>query len=30
LGIERYFTYIVTKIVKDVGEGPPDLADDGL
>ena len=30
LGIERYFTYIVTKTVKNVGEGPPELADDGL
>lgn len=30
LGIERYFTYIVTKIVKSGGEGPPDWAEDGL
>ena len=28
LGIERYFTYIVTKVVKDVASGPPDWADD--
>jgi Lrp/AsnC family transcriptional regulator, regulator of ectoine-degradation genes len=29
LGIERYFTYIVTKVVKN-SEGPPDWADEGL
>ncbi|VXC80055.1 Transcriptional regulatory protein DoeX [Burkholderia sp. 8Y] len=30
LGIERYFTYIVTKVVKNVAEGPPDWAEEGL
>jgi Lrp/AsnC family transcriptional regulator, regulator of ectoine-degradation genes len=28
LGIERYFTYIVTKVVKNVEEGPPDWAEE--
>jgi Lrp/AsnC family transcriptional regulator, regulator of ectoine-degradation genes len=27
LRIERYFTYIVTKIVKNMAEGPPDWVD---
>ncbi|WP_244851038.1 Lrp/AsnC family transcriptional regulator [Caballeronia sp. SL2Y3] len=30
LGIERYFTYIVTKVVKNVAEGPPDWAEEVL
>ncbi|MDR5818132.1 Lrp/AsnC family transcriptional regulator [Caballeronia sp. LZ033] len=30
LGIERYFTYIVTKVVKNSAEGPPEWADDAL
>jgi Lrp/AsnC family transcriptional regulator, regulator of ectoine-degradation genes len=30
LGIERYFTYIVTKVVKNVADGPPDWADETL
>jgi Lrp/AsnC family transcriptional regulator, regulator of ectoine-degradation genes len=30
LGIERYFTYIVTKVIKDVSEGPPDWVDESL
>jgi Lrp/AsnC family transcriptional regulator, regulator of ectoine-degradation genes len=28
LGIERYFTYIVTKVVKNAAEGPPDWAEE--
>ncbi|MEZ2353158.1 Lrp/AsnC family transcriptional regulator [Caballeronia sp. RCC_10] len=30
LGIERYFTYIVTKVVKKVAEGPPYWAEEAL
>jgi Lrp/AsnC family transcriptional regulator, regulator of ectoine-degradation genes len=30
LGIERYFTYIVTKVVKNAGDVPPDWADEAL
>jgi Lrp/AsnC family transcriptional regulator of ectoine degradation len=30
LGIERYFTYIVTKVVKNVFEGPPDWAKEAV
>ncbi len=28
LGIERYFTYIVTKVVKNAGDAPPQWADE--
>jgi Lrp/AsnC family transcriptional regulator, regulator of ectoine-degradation genes len=28
LGIERYFTYIVTKVVKNIAEGPPGWGDE--
>ena len=28
LGIEKYFTYIVTKVVKNVGDAAPEWADD--
>ncbi|CAG9257587.1 Lrp/AsnC family transcriptional regulator [Paraburkholderia caribensis] len=29
VGIERYFTYVVTKVVKETGESVPDWADFG-
>jgi Lrp/AsnC family transcriptional regulator, regulator of ectoine-degradation genes len=30
IGIEKYFTYIVTKVVKSMPEGVPDWADESF